>query len=209
MSAQFQQKYPELIRKIISAEQFDDHPESIYAIDPDGHLIYVNAGWHRFAETNGGQPQIADSWGIGANYFAAVPESLESFYRHLFRQAPEYGAGVSPLTHCYQCSTPTLYREYNMLVYALPERAGYLVVNSLVIEAPHDPQVQHPRSPDRARYTDGRGFVHQCAHCRRFQCQGREVRWDWVPAWVRQPPERTSHGICPVCADYYFPPASR
>jgi len=201
-----EQRYPEIIRTVIDAEQLDSHPESIFAIDPDGRLIYVNAGWHRFADANGGQPQIADFWGIGASYFAALPESLEPFYRHLFRQAPDYATAATPLAHCYECSTPTLYREYNMLIYALPERLGHLVVNSLVVERPHDPQTHPPRDPAGVDYVDDGGFVHQCAHCRRIQHQGGEARWDWVPAWVDQPPANTSHSICPVCMDYYFPP---
>lgn len=200
------QRYPQIIRQIINAEALDGHPESIFVIDPDGRLVYVNEGWYRFADSNGGQPQIADTWGIGASYFAAIPEPLEPFYRHLFRQAPAYGETATPLTHCYQCSTPTVYREYSMQIYSLPEQQGHLVVNSLVVERPHDPQEQPPKDPSGAHYIDDGGFIHQCAHCRRIQHQGSEARWDWVPAWVEQPPPNTSHGICPVCLDYYFPP---
>lgn len=205
MSPQTQLRYPEIIRQVIDAEELDGHPESIFAIDADGRLIYVNEGWHQFADANGGQPQIADSWGIGASYFAAVPEVLEPFYRRLFRQAPDYATAARPLAHCYQCSTPTLYREFNMLIYTLPERQGHLVVNSLVVERPHDPQTHSPGDPDRVDYVDEGGFIHQCAHCRRIQHQRGEARWDWVPAWVDEPPANTSHGICPVCLDYYFP----
>ena len=30
--------------------------------------------------------------------------------------------------------------------------------------------------------------------------------WDWVPAFVAQPPSKISHGLCPLCTVYYYGP---
>jgi hypothetical protein len=197
--------YLKLIETVLDSAHLDGQPESIFVIDQDGYLVYVNAAWHQFARKNGGQPAIGDRWSLGANYFAAIPPPLDTFYRDLIRQAPAYGEGSAPLSHCYECSAPSVYREYNMLVYALPNQRGHLIVNSRVVERPHDPQTHASSRPERESYLDANGFLHQCAHCRRVEHQHDESRWDWVPEWVEAPLANISHGICPVCMEYYFP----
>lgn len=200
--------YRKLIDAVLASAHFEGHPESIFAIDQDGYLIYVNAAWHRFASSNGGQPAIADRWSLGANYFAAIPPPLNTFYRNLIRQAPAYGEGTAPLSHCYECSAAMVFREYNMLIYALPDQRGHLIVNSRVVERPHDPLTHAARQPDLASYLDPHGLMHQCAHCRRMEHQLDQSRWDWIPEWVEAPQPNISHGICPVCVEYYFPEVS-
>jgi|AntRauTorcE11897_2_1112592.scaffolds.fasta_scaffold30236_2 hypothetical protein len=196
--------YHDVITALLDREHLDGHPESVFAIDRDGALVYVNAGWHRFAMNNGGQPDIGDNWSLGANYFDAIGPPLESFYRDLVGRAPAFGEDQAPLSHCYQCPGARVYREYNMLIYALPDQAGHLIVNSRVVERRHDPETHRPGSPEFDSYLDEHGLVRQCAHCRRMASRAEPGRWDWVPAWVETPPPNLSHGICPVCMEYYF-----
>jgi hypothetical protein len=97
-----------------------------------------------------------------------------------------------------------MYRRYVMQVYALEHGAGFLVVNSLLIERAHDPLAAVPAQREED-YRDENGLLCQCSHCRRYRCMRVAERWDWIPAWVRRQPARTSHGLCRVCFDYYYP----
>ncbi len=187
------------------AGMLDAHPSSVFGIWPDGRLAYLNPGWYEFAIANGGYPAIENQWDIGANYLDAVTPPLRPFYRALLARAPEVGAAQHPLSHEYECSSADMFRKYNMQVYALPRQAGWLVVNSLVVEQPHDPEERPAHATSDAEYRDVAGIVHQCAHCRRVLHQGREPRWDWVPAWVTHPARDTSHDVCPVCYAFYYP----
>lgn len=199
------QRSARLIGSLFDLDGLEAHPESVFAIDSRGMLLYVNPAWYRFAADNQGEAAVSGSWGVGANFFDAIPEPLKTFYRQLFARTPRFGESLEPLSFVYECSSADLYRLFNMLVYALPDDeagrpAGYLVVNSPLEERPHD---RKPQPADQRKYVDAQGIVHQCAHCRRVQ-DVDGGRWDWVPDWVRDPPANASHGLCPVCYDYFF-----
>jgi hypothetical protein len=92
-----------------------------------------------------------------------------------------------------------------MQVYALQNRAGYVVVNALMVERPHDSSLRPAQVADCSRYIGDRGVIVQCAHCRLVQQAASPMRWDWVPEWVEAAPAGTSHGLCHVCFDYFYP----
>jgi hypothetical protein len=106
---------------------------------------------------------------------------------------------------------------------------GLLIVHSLRVERPHD---RMPLPPLDHLYRDDHGFVQQCVHCRRVLRQGgtqikttnnnisgshvndtnntntttaiATATWDWIPAWLHHPLERTTHGTCGPCSHFYF-----
>jgi hypothetical protein len=186
-------------------EDFDPDPASVFGLWPDSRLAYFNSAWTTFAAANGGQPAIGQSWGLGARYLDAIAEPLRPFYRGLLAGAPEPESSRHPVAHQYECSSATRFRMFNMQVYALPERAGFIVVNSLVVEVPHDPDVRPPQAAEPQRYLDAQGTIVQCCHCRRVRRGDDPAQWDWVPAWVERSPTGTSHGICAICLGYYYP----
>jgi len=199
------QRSARLIGSLFDVDALEAHPESVFAIDSRGTLLYVNPAWYRFARDNQGDPVVARSWSVGANFFDAIPEPLKAFYRALFARTPRFGESLEPLSFVYDCSSVDLYRLFNMLVYALPDDeegrpAGYLVVNSPLEERPHD---REPQPPSQEKYVDQDGLLHQCSHCRRVK-DVAGGSWDWVPDWVAAPPPNASHGLCPVCCDYFF-----
>jgi hypothetical protein len=196
--------FEEMMRPHFSKQELDAQPGAVFGLWSDYTLAYLNPAWQRFAAENEGQPEVASRWGLGAYFFDAIPHSLEPFYRELLEGAPEPGLELHPINHEYECSSPELYRVFHLLLYTLPKRQGYLFVNSLVVERPHDPDERPPHAPHEQEYRNEDGMATQCSHCRRFQRPGDAEQWDWVPEWVKDNPPKTSHGICPICSDYYY-----
>ena len=75
------------------------------------------------------------------------------------------------------------------------------VVNSLMVERPHDRPVAEPAAE---LYVSQDGIVCMCSYCRRTMQTGEPDQWDWVPAFVTERPPRVSHGFCRICAEYYL-----
>jgi hypothetical protein len=133
-------------------------------------------------------------------------ETLRPFYVRLFRSCLEAEqTGERTPQHEYECSSADVFREFVMTLYPLRERQGLLVVNSIVVETPHDPALRPPHACDRTAYVQENGWIHQCVHCRRVENVQTEGRWDWVPEWVEAFPPETSHGLCTFCHSHYYP----
>ena len=170
-----------------------------YGVWPDLRLAYFNAFWERFAAENDGQPEIARSWPLGRPISDALPEALRPNYLARFRACL---AAQEPWQHVYECSSDLTRRWFHMTVYPLDQAGGLLFVHSLVVEEPIPAGDAHP--PLEGLYRRSDGFVRQCAYCRRVERADQPESWDWAPKWVKRPPARTTHGICPVCDNYYL-----
>jgi len=185
-------------------EDLEESRAIVFGLWPDFTLAYFNPAWQEFAESNGGQQRVATNWGVGARYLDAIPQPLRGFYERFLTATPDAGTAQHPTSHVYECSSPTVFRKFSMQVYALSDRAGYIVMNSLVVEAPHDPLTRAPHKADLQRYVDDRGVITQCSHCRLTKYVGTQERWDWVPEWVAHSAPNTSHGLCATCFNYYY-----
>lgn len=183
-------------------DEFDAHPGSIYALDPDLTVAYHNDGYLAFAKQNQALRTIEREWSLGRNWADALPDCLRAYYKRAVRHCLSEG---EVWEHEYECSSAETYRRFHQRIYPLRERAGVLFVNSLLVEVPHDPLVRQSHAPDTPTYADEHGLIHQCSHCRRIGHPGDPNQWDWIPAWVAKAPGPVSHGLCPVCLDYYYP----
>lgn len=191
--------------RVFSLEELENHHDPVYGLWPDLRLAYLNPAWFRFAAENTGEPAISTYWNLGASVMEAIAEDLRPFYQNLFEQCLQPKEGLRPLQHEYECSSGSLYRRFQLSVYPLRNHQGLLIVNALVVERLHDPTEREPRAADKSSYADQHGLIHQCCHCRRVQNQKIKNRWDWVPQWVDHVPRETSHTLCPLCLDYYYP----
>ncbi len=192
-------------RDLLRSHKLDDlqaHSGAIYGIWADFSLAYYNPGWFRFSMQNGGEPHISTEWGLGRSILECMAPEMREFY------ATNYGACLGShetWDHEYECSSDTLYRRYHQIVYPLGQREGLLITNSLISERPHDKAERPASAADELAFLDDEGRIVQCAHCRRVKNIQEVERWDWVPEWVKQSPEITSHSICPTCFGYYYP----
>ncbi len=185
-------------------ENLESHPASICGLLPDGEIAYVNPAWVQFARENGASTDDATFAWLGQRYLSVIAEPLRPFYAQLFALVPDVHAATQPTSHVYECSTATTFREFAMKVYALAHDAGFVVINTLVASRPHDLSVRVSHPPNPALYTSADGIIVQCAHCRLIR-RADQSGWDWVPAWIERIPGGTSHGVCEVCLEYYYP----
>lgn len=177
----------------------------IYGIRPDYRIAYVNPGWDKFATDNSDGTIVSSKWGIGSSVFDAISPVLRTFYKELFDLCLDTSQPLQhPLQHEFECSSTEKFRRFRMTLYRLPDAAGILVVNSLVVEKDHDAEDRIPHSPIETEYLHSDGFIHQCMYCRKVRHAHEDNRWDWVPHWVSMMHPETSHGLCGLCANVYF-----
>jgi hypothetical protein len=185
-------------------KSLNDHSSAIYGLDSQLRLAYLNPAWFRFAQDNSADDLFTETWALRRPIFDAIPEVLLPFYEELHDCVMGGPQKIHPDNIEYECSSPTLYRWYAMHLYPLGDN-GVVVVNSLLVEEPHEPPEAGIHHLDSTHYIDENGFVLQCANCRRFKNRAEEERWDWIPQWVEQMPPKTSHGICWPCKEHFYP----
>lgn len=177
-------------------------PDTIYGLDADLRLAFLNPAWFTFAAANGGEPAVSREWGLGRCVLEACPPVIRDFYAQALAAALAQGKRWD---HDYECSGPEVLRRMRLSAYPLPGRAGLLVVHALVVETPRDAETATGRSFDLADYADEHGIVHQCAQCRKIRRASGLRHWDWVPELVAGPAPMISHDLCDVCLDHYYP----
>jgi hypothetical protein len=205
-------------------QPLDQGDDVIYGVWPDLTLAYSNARWARFAVENDGA-DVLRRWTIGTSVRSAFGPELDPFYVRAFADVLATG---TIWQHVYTCPSPRQMRWFNMR--ALPlGREGLLVCHSLVSAA----EVVKPRGgrPSAAPYRNTNGMVTQCSHCRRVKVAATHLAlpvapasstlsansaasaasaasagsdWHHVPAFIKRAPQRTTHGLCPLCFVYHF-----
>lgn len=183
-------------------ESLEGQAAPVYGLWDNYSLACANRAWADFAKENNGDPVIAESWGLGRNVLDAVPSDLKDFYAQNYQSCLKSG---DPWNHEYECSSAALYRRFHQIVYPVGDGNGLLVLQSLVVEVPHDREERPAKQPLQQEYENDHGIITQCSHCRRIKHSHQERRWDWVPQWVETIPPDTSHGLCEVCLDHYYP----
>lgn len=164
-----------------------------YILDHDLRLVRTNPAWARFARANDGERVLVE-WGPGRSIVEAICDELRPFYVNGFAHAHETGRTWE---HDYECSSAGMFRTFRMI--AFPIGDGFVVTHALRIVRFHDRPVFPPSDVYSAR-----GVITMCAHCRRVRHTQVPDRWDWVPAYVAEPPFNTTHGLCPPCKQYYY-----
>ena len=188
----------------LSRRSVDETDNVIYLLDADLQISYCNPAWDRFALENAGEKVVRDLV-VGTDLRAFLPDSLQRFYDDVFAIA----RARRVLAFDYECSSPDLFRLFRMQVKWLPQYGGFAVVNALRVERDHLATAAVAYTPERFVYADSQGIITMCCHCRKTQRQGVENTWDWVPEHLKRMPLTVSHGLCPVCADYFYPSPDR
>ena len=177
------------------SEALEEESGSGCILSHELRIVKTNEGWRRFALANAGTETLRD-WPLGAPVLDAISPVLRPFYDRAFQKAL---AEDRRWEHDYECSSAERFRRFRMV--AWPIGGEFLaILHSLRFERPHD-RLEHPADL-RVYAVDG--VVSMCSHCRRVRNPDEVGRWDWIPGWLRIPPEEISHGLCPGCATYYY-----
>jgi hypothetical protein len=166
-------------------------PWSAYVLAPDLSLVHVNTAWDRFARGNGA-PTLANDWRSLGPIQAAMEPRLQGFFAPRLRGTL---SGTRAFSHTYECSSPDLYRRFQMWAQAGPAQEGIVVVHSLLAESP---LTRAAHASVVAEFTDSRGMIVRCAACGRTRRPGQARVWEWAPALDAQP--NVSTGICAICS---------
>jgi hypothetical protein len=142
-------------------------------LSPDLTITYVNQGWSKFAERNGGD-NIASTWAIGSRFMDAIPLVLQPFFLENFAKAIKENR---PWEHHYECKSADVYRRFFMLSYPLGNGKRILVVNTIAQETPHRGTLCEPIDD---LYRNQHGLITQCCHCRRIRRNGLKKQWDTI-----------------------------
>jgi hypothetical protein len=184
-----------------SLRNLEKDPAVIYMLDQGLRITYCNEAWDRFAAENGGRA-LERQFQFGRSVMDAIPVPLQRLFEESYRKVL---ATRKTWEHCYECSSPTHYRTFRMVVYPAPQGEGLVVVNSLTVERPHDEHERRACPPAEAVYVNSHGMIVMCCHCRRTRHAKNTAVWDWVPSNVEKPTMRISHGICAVCFNLVYP----
>lgn len=188
-------------------DALDDQDATIYAIDRELKIRYVNAGWFRFANANDAPTALTDEGTLlGASVLDFFHGPLRDYYASLFRHIFTL---KRPHIHEYECSSPVQARDYHMDLLPLHDADGHaqglLLINSLSHPTESTESRPSPEAPNIDDYINDEGFVVACSNCRRFRRSGTEDAWDWVPCFIDNPPTDVSHSLCSICLDFYYP----
>ena len=177
--------------------QIERDPAIVFALDRELRIIYCNAAWDRFAQLNGGR-LLQRPQPYGLCILDVLPEYLRDLYDPAYRGV--FTTGRQWVLQ-YECSSDVVYRLFRMTVMKRPQDDFILSVNFLVEERPHG-QERQIANPDSMAY--GAPAVVMCCFCRRTR-RIDGLGWDWVPAYVQNPPTRVVQGICKDCEGKLVP----
>jgi hypothetical protein len=184
--------------RAIPLEVLESSSDPCFAVSEALDITYCNPAWDAFALKNEGEPGVFRAQVVSRNLLEFVPADLKAFHAGLFAKARSTD---QPVNHDYECSSATMFRLYRMQIYPLDQ--GFAVINSLRLEHPHD---RTPLEPKDALYRSEGGLIRMCANCRRTNRTSDPAAWDWVPAYVDRERENVTHGVCPLCLEYYYRP---
>lgn len=166
---------------------------SVYLIDANDRVAWVNDAWRAFAAENGA-PRLADGV-IGTSLWPYLAGAeAEAMYRVLFDRVREGRTIVVP----YRCDAPARMRRFELVL--TPAAAGAVECATHVLGEWARPTV--PLLDPAIARTDE--FLHMCGWCKRVDL-GEWVETDEavrrLGLFEQASMPTITHGICPECTD--------
>ncbi len=146
-----------------------------YVVDGNLTVQYCNRAWDRFALENGA-PELTGKATVGLDLRRVIADDLLPFYVRGFEHAEQQGT----VWECaYECSSPELFRKFQMRIPSCPAPWRSLVTNTLVIER-HRTEVMTGGLGSLGGYVDIHDQITMCCHCRNSRRANQPEHWDFV-----------------------------
>jgi len=163
-----------------------------YLLDEKDRIVSVGGDWDEFACANGGE-HLSGQALLGSSFWDHVSgESLSQLLELIFRRVRERG---EPITVPSRCDSPQVVRHLEIRVEPRPDRQ--LEIQSRI--SSETPRAQW-RGAIRARM-----LLQMCSWCNRFHVEGHWLEMEEAFRRLKlgdaEFVPRSSHGICPDCAD--------
>jgi hypothetical protein len=181
----------------LAATPLESDASVIYALDRELHLRYCNRAWDDFAVDNNGE-HLTRALVVGRPLLEFISGPPAEHFREACRRVLELN---KTWLQDYECSSAGTFRKFAMHVHPFGNGAGLLVVNSPLVQHPHNEAAQPALE---AAYRGPDGLIVMCSNCRRTRRCGEDELWVWAPGFVSAPPPGVSHGLCTPCAERYF-----
>jgi len=184
----------------VTVKVLEESHSAACLLDADLRIVYCNPAWDQFALANQGE-QAQSRFVIGSRITDFIPLGLMPFYERVFAEARR-----AVVEFNYLCPSPELSRGFRVQVMPLRPEGGFAMIHSLQVE---ERSLCAPSANPAAHYVHTNGFVRLCSHCRRACRVDDAGQWDWVPAYLSQTRIKVTHGLCPVCLEYFYHPLNR
>ena len=186
---------------IAGFDDLDYYPSVVLGLWPNLSLAYLNIAWYKFGSANGAENEFFGKWRVGSSLVDALPDVVRAYYLDFYASCLSTGRAHR---HVYECSSPAIFRCFQLTVFPLGHGQGILAVNTLLKEelyrTPEPSEVSEPLDVDAP---DSRALSH-CIHCRRFRRNEPASEWQWVPRWVSNLPSGVKHQLCDRCLRHYY-----
>jgi hypothetical protein len=187
---------PKSVGGAVPTSTLEASRDVVCQLDDALRITYCNPAWDRFALANNGELATADRV-IGSVIIGFAPPELIEFYTAAFASARD-----AIVEFDYECSSPDLYRSFQMQILPIEQPQGYTLINALNVEESMEGRRSAlVRGPE---YLTDAGIITVCSHCRRSRRVDVSDQWDWVPSNLKPAQRNVSHGICPICHAYFY-----
>jgi len=181
---------------IINADTLARATDACCVLDSSLQFLYCNCAWDDFARANGGTRAAMGEALLHKRLLTYIPDILKSFYAHQFNILRQRG---TVWYHRYECPSPREFAVYELQALLMHDQNEILICHSQIVRRPHTRPAVEPRGSTR----NGGRPVSMCCHCRRTFRDDGSGAWDWIPAYVQNPPANYIACLCQPCTDYY------
>lgn len=184
----------------------DGEPSVVALLDAAGLVRYLNRAWTASAERDRAPASCRAERVLGRRYLDFIAGELRQHFAAALRRSIALGPGFRSVWMHGECNTPELSRLLTTRISTLwRERDvdGHLIHNEVDVLGPLEARYRPTDLPvDRLR--DEHGLVVQCGCCRRVQLPASD-RWVMHLDLLASPAPGTSHGLCGLCLETYYP----
>lgn len=188
-------------------EALDREANLVVLLDATGVIRHLNRAWDESFARDQAPVACRKEAVIGRAFLDFVVGDLKPLIARDLERAALLSNGRSVFLTG-ECNTPLLHRSLSTRIAPLwlageSERVGLMIQSEMVVRGALE---NRHRAVARVveSWRDDNGCIVQCGSCRRVRDPSTRT-WSMCLELMRNPAEFTSHGICELCLETYYP----